>query len=173
MIKFIERIIRRMKEIARTMWTVCYSLFGVFIIGGVQALIFLDGKSYQGLVLISLAILALVCLIIALYTSSYDIITTFRRHRRLKTLRHLRGYVIDMSHLGRDFMAENDNRKAEQLLKSFKTLYTEIEGYIRRRIPNELTVWEKPLDNQLAIAIKESIGKLEDIISRYENLVSE
>lgn len=173
MLPFIKRIIRRMNQYARRIWSICFSLFGVFIIGGLQAIIFLDGKQYQKLVLILLAILALICLSIALYAVSYDTMTTFRKHRLLKILQHLRGYLIDMSRLGHDFMATNDKSESEKLLESFKTLYMGIEGYIKHRIPDELTVWDKPLDNKLAIAIKESIGKLEDIISKYENLVSE
>ncbi len=173
MLRFIKRIIRRMNQYARRIYSILIPAFVGLIGVSLYSVSWLDGKSYQGLVSISLAILASMCLVIAIYAFIYDTITTFHKRRLLKILRHLRGYLADMSHLGRDFMAENNNRKAEQLLENFKTLHTEIKGYIKHRILDELAVWEKPLDNSLAIAIKESIGKLEDIICKYENLVSE
>ncbi len=173
MIKFIKRIIQRMKQYARRYCSICFSAFILLIVGMIPVLIALDGKWYQGLALIILATIALICLVVTIITFTFDTITTFRKHRLLKILQHLRGYLIDMSRLGRDVMAENNDTALGKLLKRFQGLHTEIGRYIKHRTPDELAVWEKPLDNQLAIAIKESIGRLEGIISKYESLVSE
>ena len=169
MLSYIKRIIRRMNQYARRIWSICFPAFVLLIGFTIQALIFLDGKAYQNLVLISLAILALICLIIALYTFSCDTITTFRKHRLLKILQHLRGYLISMECLQRDFMAESNNRQLEQYVENFNSLHTEIEGYVKRMISDELTVWNKPFsDRQFGIVVKESIMKLKDVISKYE-----
>jgi len=169
MLEFMKRIIRRMNQYARRLWTICFSAFVLLIGFTIQALISLDGKPYQKLVLILLAILAFVCLIIALYTLSYDTITTFRKHRLLKKLQHLRGYLASMERLQRDFTAENDRIQLGQIVENFKSLHTEIEGYFEHTIPDELAVWNKPFsDSMFGIAVKESIMSLEDIISKYE-----
>jgi len=100
-----------MNQYSRRLWSICLPAF-VGIIGiSLYTVSWLDGKYYQELVSISLAILALICFIITIYALSYDTKTTFHKHRLFKILQHLRGYLADMSHLGRDFMAENDKRK--------------------------------------------------------------
>ena len=72
-------IIRRMQELARLIWSICFSLFGVSVGFVVQALIFLDGKSYQKVVLIILACLVLICLGIGTIMLIYDVKTTRRK----------------------------------------------------------------------------------------------
>ena len=104
MLGFINRIIQRMNQYVRRLWSICIPAFVLLIGFTIQALLFLDGKPYQQLVLISLAILALICFIIAIYALSYDTKTTFRKHRLLKVLQHLRRYLADISFLGDDFM---------------------------------------------------------------------
>ena len=79
MLRFVRCIIQRMRDFARRVWSICLSLFGVFLIGSLQALIFLNDKSYQFLVSISLIILALICLVIGVVMLIYDFKTTRRK----------------------------------------------------------------------------------------------
>ena len=174
MIKFIKRIIQRMKQYARRYCSICFSAFILLIVGMIPVLIALDGKWYQGLALIILATIALICLVVTIITFTFDTITTFRKHRLLKILQHLRGYLIEIRRLDHDIMAENNKMELELLLGSFNALDTEIEKYLKHKATDELAVWDKPYsDNMLGIVIKESNRRLEEIISKYENLVSE
>lgn len=167
---FLKRIIYFMHQYARRIWSILIPVFFVILLGMVQVLITLDGKWYQSLVLIILGIVSLICLVIAIVALTYDTKTTFREHRSRKLLRNLRGYLAGMERLKRDFMAEYNKRQLDQIVESFKSLHTEIEGYFERVIPDELTVWNKPFsDLSFGIAVKESIGKLEDIIRKYES----
>ncbi len=83
MLFFIKRIIQHMKEIARMLWTICFPAFIALILGMVQVLIFLEGKSYQKSVLILLASLALLCLTIGIIMLIYDFKHGKYRHYKL------------------------------------------------------------------------------------------
>ena len=159
-----------MHQYARRIWSILIPVFAILIGFIIQALIFLDGKAYQILVLISVAIIALICLIIAGFALAYDTKITFREARSRKLLRILRVYLANMERLERDFMAESNERQLAQILESFQSLHAEIKGYVERMMPDELVVWSKPFsDLQLGIAVKESIGRLGDIIRKYES----
>jgi catalase (peroxidase I) len=75
-----------------------------------------------------------------------------------------------MECLKRDFMAESNRTQSDQTLERFKLLHADIEGYVGREIPGELVIWNKPFsDLSLGIVLKESIGRLEDIICKYDS----
>ncbi len=90
MLSLIKRIIRRVKEIARTIWTVCFSTFAVLTVGGCAPLYYLNGKSYQFLLSIIIWILALICLVIAVIAFIYDFKTTWQKDKQAKAPKHLR-----------------------------------------------------------------------------------
>ncbi len=83
MLLVVKRIIQHMKELARRYATIFFSLFGVFAIGSLQAFIFLDNKLCQLSVSILLAVIALICLVIAIKTSAYDLKSTWRKEHSL------------------------------------------------------------------------------------------
>jgi membrane protein YdbS with pleckstrin-like domain len=74
-----KRIIRRMLELARRLWSICIPAFAVLAVGGCAPLYYLDGKWYQLLVSILLWFLALMCLILAVITLTYDFKITRRK----------------------------------------------------------------------------------------------
>jgi catalase (peroxidase I) len=75
-----------------------------------------------------------------------------------------------MECLKRDFMAESNRTQSDQTLERFKLLHADIEGYVGCEIPGELVIWNKPFsDLSLGIVLKESIGRLEDIICKYDS----
>ena len=164
-----KRIIRRMLQYARRIWSICFSALGGILLVSVQVLIFLDGKCYQGLVFYILGFLALISLAIGIVPFIYDTKTTFRQNHLFKLSQQLRDYLVDMKRLDYDFKMEHNQKRIDELLDVFKELCTKIEGFIKCEMPNELEYWGGALSGQyiqLGIAIKESIKRLEDIISK-------
>lgn len=73
-----------MLDFARRTWKIFIPAFAVLIVGSVSALIWLDGKWYHYLISISLAILALIALIIGLIAFIYDFKDTHRKDKEAK-----------------------------------------------------------------------------------------
>ncbi len=164
-----KRIMKHMHQYARRIWSVSLPAFFAIVFGGIQVLVFLDGKCYQGLVLYILGCLAFISFIIGIIALTYDTETTFRQHHLLKISQHLQDYLADMKRLNHDFEIEQNHKRMENLLEVFRTLHTKIEWFIKHELPNELEYWNESLTGQsilLGIAIKESIRRLEDIISK-------
>lgn len=86
MLSLIKRIILRMKEIARKIWSILIPVFVVLIGFIIQALIFLEGKSYQTLILILLASLALICLVVGVTMLIYDFRITWKKEHKFKSV---------------------------------------------------------------------------------------
>jgi membrane protein YdbS with pleckstrin-like domain len=80
----LKRIIRRMLEFARRLWSICIPAFAVLVVGGCAPLYYLDGKWYQLLVSIIVWFLALICLIIAIITLNYDFRITWQKYYKEK-----------------------------------------------------------------------------------------
>lgn len=83
MLLFIKHIIRRMVELARRIWSILIPAFVGLIGISLYTIYWLDGKWYQALVSISLAILALICLVIGVIMLIYDFKTTWRKEHNL------------------------------------------------------------------------------------------
>ncbi len=68
-----------MKEIARTVWTVCIPAFVALILGIIPILVYFEGKSYLNLLLILLGMFAIAFLTIAIIAFLYDFKHTWKK----------------------------------------------------------------------------------------------
>jgi len=73
-----------MLDLARRLWTIFIPAFFACAVGIVEALARLNDKWYQNLISISLAILALICLIIGGTALFYDARDTYRKCKKSK-----------------------------------------------------------------------------------------
>ena len=76
-----------MLELSKRCWQVFLPLFAVFLLGSLQSPIWLNGKWYQNLFTILLASLALVAFVIAVIALFHDIRDTLKKDKEHKNRR--------------------------------------------------------------------------------------
>jgi hypothetical protein len=171
---WIQNIIRRMQLYARRIWSILLPAFFVLIGAIVSALILLDGKSYQWLVLVVLGVLAVACLTVSIILLVYDGVTTHRKDRILAISRQLREYLIEMKRLENDSNRGQHEAELQPLIKDFNALETKIEEYLKHMIPEQVEYWNKPIADGgpvfIGYATKEHSRQLEVLVDKYANL---
>ena len=153
----LKRIIQHMYQHARRLWSIFIPAFAVFTVGASTALSTLEDKEYQGLVVIILASLSLICLGIGVWAIAYDLRATSLRG-------HLHGYAVDMKRL-------LDNPSDYNNQQEFTLLEYRITAFIEIKAPLESCLWNKPLQDctTLTDKIQKRISVLKSIIEKYES----
>jgi predicted histidine transporter YuiF (NhaC family) len=99
-VTWIQKGIRRMLDFYKRCWHIFLPLFGVFVIGIISAIYYLNGKSYQWDVIIAVLILAIICLIVGLI-----------------------GFIRAFRYARKEEREAKVAKTYESLKESFKTLY--------------------------------------------------